>query len=134
MAEALLKDLAPDLFEVESAGLDPGTLNPLAVAAMDEIGIDISRNETRSVFNLYKSGKIYNYVITVCDQASAQKCPIFPGVAQKISWSLEDPAGFEGTWEHRLEATRRVRDSIKTTIEEWVAELIDKAAASQQNR
>jgi arsenate reductase len=134
MAEALLRHLAPDQFEVDSAGLDPTTLNPLAVAAMDEIGIDISHKQTKDVFDVYVSGELYNYVIAVCDLERAQKCPIFPGNAERIDWSFEDPAGFEGTWEDRLEATRRVRDGIKAKIEQWVAELTDKAAASQQTR
>jgi arsenate reductase len=99
---------------------------------MNKVGIDISGNNTKSVFDLYKSGKVYNYVITVCDQASAQNCPIFPGVAKKIGWSFEDPAGFEGTWVQRLEATHRVRDNIKVKLGQWVAELTAKAAASHQ--
>jgi arsenate reductase len=125
MAQGLLRDIAPDSFEVDSAGLEPGTLNPLAVAAMDEIGIDISRHETTSVFDLFKSGRFYNYVITVCDQANAEKCPIFPSATERIAWSFEDPAAFEGTWEQRLEGARRVRDSIRDKIEQWVADLTD---------
>jgi len=134
MAEALLKHLAPDHFEVDSAGLDPTTLNPLAVAAMDEIGIDISHKQTKDVFDVYISGELYNYVIALCDQESAQKCPIFPGAAERIDWSFDDPAGFEGTREQRLDATRKVRDSIKTEIEQWVAELTARAAASKKTR
>jgi arsenate reductase len=134
MAEAILKHLAPDRFEVNSAGLDPTTLNPLAVAAMDEIGIDISHKQTKNVFDIYVGGELYNYVIALCDLGRAQKCPIFPGNAVRIDWSFEDPAGFKGTWEQRLDATRRVRDSIKMRIEQWVAELTASAAASQQTR
>jgi len=134
MAEALLKHLAPDQFEVDSAGLDPTTLNPLAVAAMDEIGIDISHKQTKDVFDVYISGELYNYVIALCDQERAQKCPIFPSAAERIDWSFDDPTGFEGTREQRLEATRRVRDSIKAKIEQWVAQLTVKAAASKKTR
>lgn len=134
MAEALLRHLATERFEVDSAGLDPTTLNPLAVAAMDEIGIDISHKQTKDVFDVYISGELYNYVIALCDQERAQKCPIFPGAAERIDWSFDDPAGFEGTREQRLDATRKVRDSIKTKIEQWVAQLTVMAAASKKTR
>ena len=76
MAEALLKHMAGDRFEVESAGLEPGKLNPLAIGVMQEIGIDISQNKTKSAFDFYKQGKRYDYVITVCDESKAQKCPV----------------------------------------------------------
>ena len=122
IAEALLKHMAGDRFEVESAGLQPGTLNPLAVEVMDEIGIDISLEQTKSVFDFYKQGKRYDYVITVCDESQAQKCPIFPGTAatRRIHWSLDDPASFQGAWEERLEKTRQVRNKIKQQIEQWL--------------
>lgn len=122
MAEALLKHLARDRFEVESAGLEPGTLNPLAVEAMKEVGIDISQNTTKSVFDLYKQNRLYDYVIAVCDESQAQRCPVFPGTTatRRIHWSFDDPASFKGTWEERLEQTRQVRDKIKQQIKQWV--------------
>jgi arsenate reductase len=80
MAAAFLEQIAGDRFDVESAGLEPGKLNPLAVEAMRNAGIDISHNGTRSVFELFKSGQRFQYVISVCDEASAERCPIFPGV------------------------------------------------------
>ena len=80
MAEAFLKQLAGDRFEVESAGIEPGALNPIVVDAMKEIGIDISGNQTKDVFDFLKRGKAFSYVITVCDEASGERCPIFPGV------------------------------------------------------
>src|SRR5574344_130132 len=79
MAETFLNQLGGDKFEAESAGLEPGNLNPIVVDAMKEIGIDISNNKTNSVFDFYKSGKRYHFVFTVCDEASGEKCPIFPG-------------------------------------------------------
>ncbi|MBP6942046.1 MAG: arsenate reductase ArsC [Syntrophorhabdaceae bacterium] len=121
MAEAFLNSLAGDRFEAHSAGLEPGTLNPLAVEAMKEIGIDISQNKTKSVFDLFKKGELFSYVVAVCDAGSAETCPIFPGlVAKTIHWSFEDPAAFTGTHEERLEQTRKVRDAIRRTIEEWL--------------
>jgi arsenate reductase len=118
MAEALLNAHC-DEFEAESAGLDPGELNPLAVAAMAEVGIDISGRSTRKVFDVVRSGRLYTYVITVCDRDAAERCPIFPGVTKRIDWSFPDPAALEGTWEERLDGTRAIRDSIRTRIEEW---------------
>ena len=122
MAEALLKHIAGDRFETESAGLEPGKLNPLAIEVMQEIEIDISQNKTKSVFDFYKQGKRYDYVITVCDESQAQKCPVFPGTVatKRIHWSFDDPASFQGTWEDRLEQARQVRDKIKQQIEQWI--------------
>ena len=95
MAEAFLNHLAGDRFEAESAGLEPGPLNPLAIEAMGEVGIDISMNQAKSVFALYKADRLYRYVISVCDEA-AQRCPIFPGFATNLHWSFEDPSVFHG--------------------------------------
>ncbi|HOP87015.1 MAG TPA: arsenate reductase ArsC [Syntrophorhabdaceae bacterium] len=124
MAEAFLKHMASDRFEVKSAGLEPGELNPLAVDVMKEVGIDISKNTTKSVFDLYKKGELFSYVITVCDEASAEQCPVFPGLLSKtIHWSFEDPSSFTGTYEEKLEKTRQVRDAIKEKINKWLNEL-----------
>ena len=120
MAEALLKQIGGDDFEVESAGLEPGKLNPLAIDVMREIGIDISNNKTKSAFDLFKQGRLFHYVITVCDGASAERCPIYPGIVKKINWSFEDPSSFQGTWDEKLEKTREVRDEIKTVIVNWL--------------
>ncbi len=123
MAEAFLNTLAGDVFKAESAGLEAGMLSPLAVEVMKEEGIDISRNETKSVFDKYKRGELFTYVVTVCDEASAQTCPIFPGLrTHTLHWSFEDPAAFTGTPEERLERTRRLRDSIRARVQEFIAE------------
>ena len=123
MAEAFLNNLAGDRFEAVSAGLEPGTLNPLAVEVMKEAGIDISQNRTKSVFDLYKKGELFSYVITVCDAASAGRCPIFPDLlTARIDWSFADPSAFTGTFEERLAQTRQVRDAIKAKIKEWLKE------------
>jgi arsenate reductase (thioredoxin) len=124
MAEALLNTLAGDRFEAMSAGLEPGTLNPLVVDVMKEVGIDISRNQTKSAFDLFKKGELYSYVITVCDAASAEMCPLFPGLlTAQIHWSFADPSSFTGTHEEKLAQTRAVRDAIKAKIEEWLKEI-----------
>jgi len=123
MAEALLNHFFGERFQAESAGLEPGTLNPLAVAAMADLGIDISRKETRDVFELYRHGERYDYVITVCDQAGGERCPLFPGAVQQIHWDFEDPATFTGSSGERLERTKRVRDQIKGRIQAWSHEV-----------
>ena len=122
MAEALLNHFFGERFQAESAGLEPGTLNPSAVAAMADIGIDISKKETRAVFDLYKVGNMYGYVITVCDEASGERCPLFPGVRKTLHWSFEDPASFKGSDEEKLKKTIDVRDQIKSKIQVWVHE------------
>jgi arsenate reductase len=122
MAEALLNQLAGDRFEARSAGLEPGTLNHLAIEVMREIGIDISTNQTKEVFDIFKNGTIFKYVITVCDEASAERCPIFPGITRRIHWSFADPASLEGTHEKKLEATRLIRDEIRTAVVSFINE------------
>jgi len=119
MAEVFLNHLCGDRFIAESAGLEPGVLNPLAVDVMKEIGIDISKNETKSVFDFYTEGKLYRYVITVCDESSAEQCPLFPGIAERLHWSFEDPSAFTGTYEEKLQKTRVVREKIKEKIQEF---------------
>ena len=120
MAEAFLKSMGGEGLHVESAGLEPGKINPLAVEVMKEIGIDISRNATKSVFDLYIKDKLFQYVIAVCDEAALQRCPIFPGFATRISWILEDPSSFTGTHEEQLAKTRKVRDRIKELVMEFI--------------
>lgn len=122
IAEALLRRECGDAVHVESAGLTPGVLNPLAVEVLKEIGIDISGKETRDVFQVYKSGAMFSHVITVCDESSAERCPIFPGVTKRLHWNFADPSQFEGTWEEKLAKTREVRDAIERKIEEWCSE------------
>jgi len=119
MAEAWLNTLYGDRFEAMSAGLEPGTLNPYAVRAMQEAGIDISGAATKSVFDLYKAGKIYSYVITVCDPEAAERCPIFPGMTKRLHWGFPDPSQAEGSDAEKLAQTRAVRDAIRRQIEAW---------------
>ncbi|MCX7882356.1 MAG: arsenate reductase ArsC [Brevinematales bacterium] len=120
MAEAFLNRLGGDFFEAESAGLEPGKLNPFVVEVMKEIGYDLSQNKTKSVFDLYKAGKMYDYVITVCDPEAAERCPIFPGKGERLHWGFRDPSSFQGTEEEKKVFTRQVRDEIRKTVEEFV--------------
>ena len=121
MAEAYLKLFGANRFHVESAGLEAGKLNPIAVEAMKEEGIDISRNQTKDVFDFYNEGRTYDYVITVCDEANAARCPVFPGTHKKISWSFDDPSAFSGSPIERLVKTRQVRDQIKQAVLDFQA-------------
>jgi arsenate reductase (thioredoxin) len=120
MAEAFLKKHGRGDFEVESAGFEPGEINPLVIEVMKEVGIDISQKSTQSVFDLYKKGRLYNYVITVCDAANAQRCPLFPGFSKRLSWSFDDPAGFTGSYEEKLAKTRVVRDQIQKQVKDFI--------------
>ena len=122
MAEALLNNIGSKYFETESAGFEPGILNPLAMEVMKEVGIDISANQTKSVFDFFKAGKMYNFVITVCDESSGERCPIFPGLVTRLHWSFEDPSSFSGTYEEKLSKTRLVRENIKTKIIHFIEE------------
>jgi arsenate reductase (thioredoxin) len=119
MAEAWLNHLCGDLFEAESAGLEPGKLNPLAVEVMKEVGIDISHKKPRSVFDLVKAGRLFSYVVTVCDETSAERCPVFLGITKRLHWSFPDPATVTGTTEEKLEKVRKIRDEIKSALEGW---------------
>jgi arsenate reductase len=131
MAEALLNHIDGEHFEAHSAGLDPGTLSPFVVEVMREIDIDISGSQTKSVFDMYKSGRMFAHVITVCDESSAERCPIFPGVSNPLHWSFTDPSSFGGTREERLEKTREVRDAISDCIQAWCAEMSGVAQISE---
>ena len=129
MAEAWLNHLCGEFFEAQSAGLEPGTLNPLAVGVMQEVGIDISSNRTQAVFDVFKSGQLFAYVITVCDESNAEKCPIFPGPTKRLHWSFADPSQVTGTPEEKVERVREIRDEIRAKIERWCAEVCVPEAA-----
>lgn len=120
IAEAFMNKYHEDKFLAESAGYEPSTLNPLVVQSLQEVGIDISGKQTNKVFDYFKEGRFYSYVITVCDESNAEKCPIFPGVVNTIHWSFPDPSQFIGTNEKKLEQIAKVRDDIKKEIDDWV--------------
>jgi arsenate reductase len=125
MAEAFLNAMAPDRFEAESAGIEPGPLNPTVVKAMQEAGIDLSENKTKSVQQFLDEGRQYDYIITVCDEASVEHCPVFPGKGQRFHMGFADPSSFRGSEGERLEMTIAVRDQIKVKIEQWIKENSD---------
>ena len=121
MAEAFLNRLCGDEFEAHSAGLEPGRLNPLVVEAMAELGYAISRNRTKAVEEYLRKGAWFQYIITVCDDASAERCPIFPGVSKRLHWPFPDPSAFQGSPEEKLAGTRHVRELIRARLEEFCA-------------
>lgn len=133
MAAAFLNDICDAEFEVQSAGLEPGTLNPLAVEVMREAGFDISRNKTQAVFDVFKSGQLFTYAITVCSEAEAGGCPIFPGPTQRLHWPFPDPSKVEGTPEEKLEKVRQIRDAILARVEEFCAENCFRLSESGRN-
>lgn len=122
MAEAYLKLLGKEKFEAESAGLEPGVLNPLAVEVMREEGIDISGNATKDVFTLHKQGKSFHKVISVCGIDESERCPVFQNQQQKLIWNFEDPSAFNGCDQEKLAAIRAVRDEIKGKVLQFVEE------------
>ena len=123
MAEAFLNVAGGDRFEAESAGLEPGRINPLVVEVMREIGVDLSQKGTRDVFEVYRQGKQYDYVVTVCDEASGERCPVFPGAAARLHWNFEDPSSFTGSQKEKLAKTRMVRDQIRQRIALFIKEI-----------
>ena len=138
MAEELLRKLAGERFEVESAGLEPGKLNPIVVEALKEDGIDITGKSTQAAFELFKMGRRYDYVITVCDETSAERCPIFPGLSQRLHWSFRDPSKFEGSQDEKLANTKLVKEEIRQQLKKWLSEnprwyMIDREESSRWN-
>jgi arsenate reductase len=122
MAEAFLNKYGRDHFIAESAGLEPGKMNLNVVKVMQEIGMDLSQKGTQGVFDLYKKGNRYDAVITVCDEASAEKCPVFPGKGKRIAWSFADPSSMKGSPEEILAHTREVRDQIEHAVRDFIRE------------
>jgi arsenate reductase len=131
MAEAWLNHLCGDVFEAHSAGLEPGMLNPLVVEAMQEVGLDISKKNTQAVFDVFKSGMLFSHVITVCDETSAEKCPIFPGVTKRLHWSFPDPSTLTGSHDEKIAGVREIRDEIRAKIESWCKEVCSTIASPE---
>ncbi|MEM2106454.1 MAG: arsenate reductase ArsC [Candidatus Bathyarchaeia archaeon] len=119
MAEGLLRSLYGDFYEVYSAGTEPTSLNPYAVMVMAEIGIDISKQRSKSISEFL--GAKFDFVVTVCDQAK-EKCPYFPMGGKRLHKSFQDPTTFRGSEDEILEGFRNVRDQIK----EWVYKTFSK--------
>lgn len=120
MAEEYIRLYGGDRVEVESAGLEPGTLNPVAVELLKRDGIDISGKQTQSVFDLHAAGKSYDYVIAVCSPEAKERCPLFPAEKERLHWPFPDPTAIDGSLEERLAAVAPIRDQIKAACREFV--------------
>ena len=120
MAEAYLRKFGGKRFAAESAGLEPGTINPLVVEVMKEEGIDLSGSQTNSVDTFYKEGRSYDTVITVCSKEAAERCPVFPGSGKRLHWPFDDPSRASGTPEEQLSEVRRIRDEIRLQVRRFV--------------
>ncbi len=119
MAEAFLRKYAGDRFEAHSAGLEPKNIHPLAIQVMREKGIDISNQASKGV-DTYLGKTLFQYLVTVCDDAE-KNCPtVWPGVNQRMHWSFEDPAAFEGTDEEKLAKFREIRDKVEQRLKSWL--------------
>jgi arsenate reductase len=119
MAEGFLRALAGERLEVASAGTEATRVHPLAIRAMDEVGIDLRGHRSKTLDGFL--GEAWDYVVTVCDRA-AEQCPVFPGSARRIHWSFEDPSAATGSEAERLDAFRKVRDHIATRLRTWLAQ------------
>jgi arsenate reductase (thioredoxin) len=121
MAEAYLNTLGRGEFVAESAGFEPTSINPLVVEVMGEEGIDLSSKGTQSVFELFKTGRVFTHVVTVCDDTQESKCPIYPGMTHRLHLPFPDPGQLTGSHEARLEQTREIRDTIRGAVQEFIA-------------
>lgn len=129
MAEAFLKRLAGDRLEVYSAGIKAGSLNPYVVAAMKEIGVDLTFNVTKTVHDPVIRDQQYDYVFTVCDESTAEQCPIYPTTGVRTHWSFADPSTFTGSREDIIAQVRRVRDKIAERVEKWYTSYVSATSA-----
>ncbi len=125
IAESIMKKKYSDKFEVESAGLEPGVINEWEIRVMSEYGIDISENKTNSVFDYYKEGRLYSYIITVCSKEEEERCPVFPGIRQRIHWGFDNPIDFSGTDKEKYENAIHLRNMIEKRIDNFVLGLLE---------
>lgn len=119
IAEELIRRRCGERCHVESAGLEPGILNPFAVMALREIGIDIAGKPTRGVDEVLDGAAEFTTVITVCDETSAERCPAFPGTGARLHWTFPDPSAVDGSDEEKLASAREIRDAIAERVTEW---------------
>ena len=124
MAEALLRAMGGPSIEVTSAGFDPQAMNPLAIEAMVLAGLPVGTTAVQpSVFDLYRAGRHFHYVISVCDESHGQRCPLFPGVTQRLTWNFPDPTDFVGTREAQLAQIIDLREALRARIATWLETL-----------
>jgi arsenate reductase len=122
MAEAFVNHLCGHEFEARSAGLEPGALNPIVVEALLEVGLDISGKKPQGVSDILRSGQLFSHVVTVCSEADAEACPIFPGAAKRLHWPFPDPSKLTGSHDQKLARVREIRDQIRARVEQFCDE------------
>jgi len=120
MCEAFLRHYAGDRFDVHSSGIESGKLNPLVVQAMDEIGISMDGHYAKPAREYIDRNEKFDYVITVCDESSAERCPMFPGNHIRLHWGFPDPSAIPGTDEEKLAGIRPIRDAIRQRVLGWL--------------
>lgn len=130
MAEAFLRRLTGGDVQVESAGLSPTSIHPLVVTVMAEAGFDLSGARTQRVFDLFREGRLYDYVVTVCRESLEGQCPVFPGVVRRLHIPFEDPAAVTGSETEKLDQVRIIRDAIRDAMEELAREITASAAGT----
>ncbi len=128
MAEAFLNRFCGERFEAKSGEIETGRLNPLVIEAMQEIAIDISRHQAKPASDFVESSELFDYVITVCDETSAERCPISPNGAKRLHWNFPDPSQAQGSHKEKLAQLRAIRDSRKTRVDEFCAEHVETAS------
>ena len=120
MGEGFLRHIAGERFEVASAGIEAGTLNPLVVKSMEEVGVSLEGHYAKKAQDFVDRGEHFDYVITVCDESNAERCPMFPGKHVRLHWGLPDPSAIQGTDEEKLAGIRPIRDAILEKVREFV--------------
>jgi arsenate reductase len=123
MTEELIRLECGDKVEVESAGIEPGTLNPVVVELLKEDGVDMTGKRTQSVYDLLAAGKSFDYVIAVCDPEAAERCPIFPAEKKRLHWPFPDPSEATGSMEEKLAWIRPIRDQIRAAVLDFCGQL-----------
>lgn len=121
MGEAFLRHLAGDRFDVASAGIESGTLNPLVVKSMEEVGVGMEGHYAKKAQDYVDRGEHFDYVVTVCDESNAERCPMFPGKHVRMHWGFPDPSALSGTDDEKLAGIRPIRDAIEAKVKEFIA-------------
>ena len=122
MCESFVRHYAGDRFDVHSSGIESGRLNPLVVQAMAEIGISMEGQFAKPAKDYIDRNETFDYVVTVCDESSAERCPMFPGKHTRLHWGFPDPSAIQGTDEEKLAGIRPIRDAIEKRVKQWLSD------------
>jgi arsenate reductase (thioredoxin) len=121
MCEAFVRHYADSQFDVHSSGIESGNLNPLVVKAMEEIGISMAGQYAKPVKEYIARNEHFDYVVTVCDESNAERCPLFPGKHERLHWGFPDPSALSGTEAEKMAGIRPIRDAIEHKVKNWLA-------------